>query len=222
MKGKLVTILFIIVFILLVAVIISLLTDDQGVTNINDIRLDTVQTDTPVLADVTTPPPVQETVAPTMLPLPTPEPTPVPTPEPTPVPTPTPPPMITDLGAGSFRSNINNKINIVSEWSVTALNETHVNVDVTVYVESYSLHLDPARSVNVSLAGQFVTLDAPAIVYDGSALMLNELASTSFTIELPVGYSNSYTLAVEWQFGGTYFNQAVPVIECGGTINIVR
>ena len=36
MKGKLVTILFIIVFILLVAVIISLLTDDQGVTDIND------------------------------------------------------------------------------------------------------------------------------------------------------------------------------------------
>ncbi len=229
MKGKLVTILFIVVFVLLVAVIISLLTDDHGFTDINDYRLQSAATDTPVLATV---PPVQQvqTPAPTMLPLPTPVATPMPTPMATPIPTPTmaptpiptPPPMVTDLGSGSFASYTNNMINIIADWSVTALNESQVKVDVEVDVESYSLHLVAARSVHISFAGQYVSLDAPAITYDGQPLARNDLASTSFIVDLPVGSSNSYTLAVEWHFGGVYFNQELPVIECGGPIHIVR
>ena len=227
MKGKLVAVLFIVVFALLVAVVFSLLTDDQGMTNIDDYRLQTVQTSSPILVDVPTSQPVQ-TVAPTMLPLPTPVPTPVPTPAPTPVPTPpptpvpTPVPMITDLGAGSFASYTGNMINIIADWKVTALNENQVKVDVDVDVESYSLHLVAANSVNISFAGQYVTLGAPAVNYDGQPMARNDLASTSFIVDLPVGASNSYTLAVEWHFGGYYFNQSIPVIECGGAVNIVR
>lgn len=227
MKGKLVTILFIIVFVLLVAVIFSLLTDDQGMSNIDDYRLQSVQTSSPILVDMPTSQPI-ETVAPTMLPLPTPVPTPTPmptfTPPPTPVPTPvpTPPPMVTDLGSGSFASYTGNMINVIADWKVTALNENQVRVDVDVDVESYSLHLVAARSVHISIGGQYVSLDAPAVNYDGQPLARNDLASTSFTLDLPVGSSNSYTLAVEWHFGGYYFNQEIPVIECGGPISIVR
>lgn len=227
MKGKLVAILFIIVFALLVAVVFSLLTDDQSMTNIDEYRLQSVQTSTPILADVPTAQPVQ-TVAPTMLPLPTQPPTPMPTfaptPPPTPIPTPvpTPPPMITDLGMGSFASYTGNMINIIADWKATALNENQVKVDVEIDVESYSLHLVAANSVNVSFAGQYVTLGAPALQYDGQPLARNDLASTSFIVDLPVGSSNSFTLAVEWHFGGYYFNQFIPVIECGGTVNLVR
>ncbi|MBQ8216642.1 MAG: hypothetical protein IJZ91_01650 [Oscillospiraceae bacterium] len=227
MKGKLVTILFIIVFILLVMVIISLLTDGQDVNDINDYRFESIQTDTPILVDVPTAQPVVS-VAPTMLPLPTPEPTPVPvptfapTPPPTPVPTPTPAPIITDLGTGSFRSNTGRFIDVVADYKVTAVDANQVRVDVNVAVESYSLHVIAAPSVNVGFAGQFQTLDAPAITYDGKEHMRNELASTSFIVDLPAGASNTYTLAVEWQFGGWYMNTELPVIECGGPVSIVR
>ena len=227
MKGKLVTILFIIVFILLVMVIISLLTDGQDVNDINDYRFESIQTDTPILVDVPTAQPVVS-VAPTMLPLPTPEPTPVPvptfapTPTPTPVHTPTPAPIITDLGTGSFRSNTGRFIDVVADYKVTAVDANQVRVDVNVAVESYSLHVIAAPSVNVGFAGQFQTLDAPAITYDGKEHMRNELASTSFIVDLPAGASNTYTLAVEWQFGGWYMNTELPVIECGGPVSIVR
>ena len=227
MKGKLVTILFIIVFILLVMVIISLLTDGQDVNDINDYRFESIQTDTPILVDVPTAQPVVS-VAPTRLPLPTPEPTPTPappfapTPPPPPVPTPTPLPIITDLGTGSFRSNTGRFIDVVADYKVTAVDANQVRVDVNVAVESYSLHVIAAPSVNVGFAGQFKTLDAPAITYDGKEHMRNELASTSFIVDLPAGASNTYTLAVEWQFGGWYMNTELPVIECGGPVSIVR
>jgi len=76
--------------------------------------------------------------------------------------------------------------------------------------------------VNVSFAGEFKTLNAPAITYDGAERIRNELASTSFIVDLPVGNSNTFTLAVEWQFGGVYMNTELPVIECGGPVSIVR
>ena len=50
----------------------------------------------------------------------------------------------------------------------------------------------------------------------------NELASTTFNVDLPVGSSNSYTLAVEWHFGGAYMNTPIDVLECGGNITLVR
>lgn len=82
MKNKLVAILFIIVFILLVAVICSLLMDGQDVTNINDVRLSTgAATDSPVVTSIATPTPdPNSTPAPaaTLLPLPTEAPTPTP------------------------------------------------------------------------------------------------------------------------------------------------
>ncbi|MGI5977153.1 MAG: hypothetical protein ACOX68_05600 [Candidatus Limivicinus sp.] len=226
MKNKLVAVLFVIVFILLVAVIINLVTDGHDTKDISDVRIETEDTDSHVVTAIGTPQATAapESAEPTLLPLPTetPMPTVPPTPSPTPIPTEEPKPVTVDLGAGSFRSEMGDKINIIADWTATALNDSQVKVDVTVSVESYSLHLVPARSVNVSLGGEFVSLDAPAVTYDGKEQAVNELASHSFTIDLPVGSSNSYTLAVEWQFGGVYFNVEIPSIECGGSIELVR
>ena len=229
MKGKLVTILFIIVFLLLVAVVFSLLTDDQDMSNIDDYRLQTVQTSSPILVDMPSAPPVQ-TVAPTMLPLPTVQPTPmpvftvaptpVPTPEPTPMPTPT--PMITDLGSGSFRSASPVYLNVIADWSAKAIDANNVAVTVTVSVESYSLHLSASSAaVNVNFGDQYQTLGAPDLIYDGG-LGVNQLATTTFTVPLAAGSSNSYNLGVAWHFGGWYMNMEIPSIECGGVVTLVR
>lgn len=223
MKNKLVAILFIVVFVLLIAVICSLLTDNQDITDISDVRVTTQVSQAPILA---TPAPTEAPVATpeaTLLPLPTVEPTPTPTPVPTPEPTPTPAPVGTQLGMGSFNSiSPVAGLNIVADWSADVVDENTVSVSVTVSANSYSLHLDPARSLNIALGEQYVTLDVPALTYDGNALAKNELAGTSFTLPLPAGTSNSYTLAVEWHFGGAYMNTPIDVLECGGTIELAR
>lgn len=228
MKGKLVAVLFVVVFVLLIAVVFSLLTDDQSVTDINDYRIQAQTTDSPVLETISTPVPTPPPAEPSWLPLPTAEPTPIPTPVPTMAPTPIPTvpptlaPVITDLGSGSFRSNLPWYINVVADWSAKAIDANNVEVTVKVSVESYSLHLNAARSVNVAFGDQYVTLDAPNIVYDGGTQVLNELATTTFTVPLSQGMSNSYNLGVAWHFGGWYMNTEIPSIECGGTVTLIR
>ena len=228
MKGKLVAVLFVVVFLLLIAVVFSLLTDDQDHTDINDFRIQAQTTDSPILQSMQTPQPTYQAPAePTWLPLPTMAPTPtpiVPTPMPTPIPTPepTPIPMITDLGAGSFRSASPVYLNVIADWSAKAIDANTVAVTVTVSAESYALHLSRSiGAVHVSLGDQYVSLDAPDLIYDGG-LAVNELASTTFNVPLPAGMSNSYNLNVAWHFGGWYMNMEIPSLECGGTVTLVR
>ena len=211
MKNKLVAVLFIVVFVLLVAVIFSLLNDGQDTTNIDDVRLNATETQSPVVTALPTFAPAEATAEPTLLPLPT------------EAPTPTPVPVGTDLGSSSFESTSPVQgLNIVADWSAKTVDDSTVAVTVTVSTMSYSLHLEPARSVNITLAGQYATLDVGAVTYDGSSMAKNELASTTFNVDLPVGSSNSYTLAVEWHFGGAYMNTPIDVLECGGNITLVR
>lgn len=223
MKNKLVAVLFIIVFVLLVAVIFSLLNDGQDAAGIGDVRLNAKETQSAVVTSMPTFAPAETTAEPTLLPLPTEAPTPTPLPTPTPTPAPTPAPVGTELGTGSFESaSPVQGLNIVADWSAKTVDDSTVAVAVTVSTVSYSLHLEPARSVNITLAGQYATLDVGAITYDGSTMAKNELASTTFNVDLPVGSSNSYTLAVEWHFGGAYMNTPIDVLECGGNITLVR
>ena len=42
------------------------------------------------------------------------------------------------------------------------------------------------------------------------------------TVSLPSGSSASFPLAAQYQFGGTYSKVELPVIECGGTIELSR
>ena len=39
---------------------------------------------------------------------------------------------------------------------------------------------------------------------------------------IPSGSSASFPLAAQYQFGGTYSKVELPVIECGGTIELSR
>ncbi len=214
LKNKLVAVLFIVVFVLLIVVVCSLLNDDNDISDVGELRLPDISGNA---ADLTAP----ETPVPT------------PTPEPTPdaaLPSPgaeeTLPSQAvtagTSLGSGEFKSESGVPLNIIARWEATSVDSSKVNVKVTVVAESYSLQLMATKSLHLSLNGEYVTVDVPAVEYDGQAMTENELGSYTFELELPVGNSNSYTLAVEWQFGGVYFNQPIDVLECGGSITLVR
>ena len=98
---------------------------------------------------------------------------------------------------------------------------------VSVAVVSYALHTQALpHTLNISLDGQYVSLDAPAITYDGEPQTANGLGTHTFTVNLPANSSKAMSLQVEWQFNGSYGGPNGPIelygIECGGTINVAR
>lgn len=230
-RGKIKAVLFIIVFVLAVAIGCNALMDlsaekEPEVTV--DPYLDTPVPDEPLssslpletAAPTATPIPVQ-TVAPT--PAPTPEPTPVPVPTLAPGPTPTPAPVGQILDSGSFRSQTGLPIDIRADWVATVLDSDRVQVQVTVVLESYALQIaESYQSVNVSVGDQYASCNSPAVDYDGSAKLETVLGSTSHTLYLAQGMSDVFPLAVEYHFGGTYSGEELPVIECGGSIMLSR
>lgn len=233
MKGKITAVLFIIVFILMVAVVCTFLTgwdrdtpaDPSDPTGSADVNILPPEPDAPSAAPSSAPtssigiissPDITQVPAAT----------PVPTPAPTAAPVPTQAPVSnygTDLGSGSFRSSTGAKLDIQADWSAKTVSGSQVEVTVKVSLDSYSLHLQAVpNSVNVNLGGQYVSLDAPAVDYDGSAQINTVLASKTFTVDLAEGQSDDLSLAVEWHFGGTYGDVELPSIECGGTVSLSR
>ena len=98
-----------------------------------------------------------------------------------------------------------------------SLGDGRAEVTVTVVLDSYSLHLNAVPgTVNLSLGGQYASLDGPEINYDGTELLHTTLGSKTFTVDT----GSEYTLAIKWQFGGTYSDIDLPVIECGGRISL--
>ena len=230
-RGKIKAVLFIIVFVLAVAIGCNALMDlstgkEPEVTA--DPFLGTPSPDLPLTSaapletavPTATPIPVQ-TVAPTVAP--TPVPTPEPTPTPIPVSTPTPAPVGQVLDSGSFRSQTGLPIDIRADWVATVLDSDRVQVQVTVVLESYALQIAEAyKAVNVSVGDQYASCNAPAVDYDGSAKLETVLGTTSHTLYLAQGMSDSFPLAVEYHFGGVYSGEELPVIECGGSIALSR
>lgn len=234
MKGKITAVLFIIVFILMVAVVCTFLTgwDRSDPASPSDTA------DPAGNADITLITPPAETASSTQEPSSTAPivvvapsdstPPPVSTPAPTPTPATTIAPVQpsysgTDLGSGSFRSSTGAKLDIQADWSAKTISSSQIEVTVTISLDSYSLHLQAVpNSVNVNLDGQYVSLNAPAVDYDGSALINTVLATKTFTVDLAEGQSDNLSLAVEWHFGGTYGDVELPSIECGGTISLSR
>lgn len=223
MKGKITAVLFIVVFTLIAAVVVTFLTA-------RDIQPDLVETtEAPSESSgVVVIVPSADVSAPVSTPASTPASTPTATSAPVQTPAPTPTPAATSapgvsLGSGSFSSDTQAKLNIRADWSAQTSGSGQAEITVKVSLDSYSIHLKAVpNSVNISLGGQYVSLDAPAIEYDGNALLNTVLATKTFTVDLPAGSSKSYTLAVEWQFGGTYGDVSIPVIECGGSIALSR
>ncbi len=243
MKGKITAVLFILVFLLVVAVVFTFLTglDRRREAEANQ----PVSTD--VLVTENTPAPTPEVLTPsTSVPFEAPAQSTVVTPAPaapavestpeaavieTPVPVEIPaevsgnaPDMGALLGSGSFSSNTGAAINIRADWEARVSGANEISVRVSVILNSYSIYVNGLPgSVNIGLNGQYVSLDSPAISYDSNtALLTTELASQSFTVQLPQGSSRDLDLQAEWHWGGTYGGVDIPVIECGGSFTVTR
>ena len=226
-KGRIKAVVLIIVFLLVVAVICSWLTntdkkDEKPADNTNppEESSNVIVID-PNGSQSTAP---VNTPAPTPVPTPTPTPAPTPTPTPAPTPTPTPTPAYGDnLGSGTFKSDTGVPINLKADWSVKTISASQVEVTIKVSVDSYAIHLQAVPyAVKLSVNGEYVTMDAPAVDYDGSAATNTVFGSKTFTVNLSEGSSANIPVAIEWHFGGTYGGQEIDVIECGGTISVSR
>ena len=226
-KGRIKAVLLIIVFLLVVALICSWLTntdktEEQPAENTNPpeessnvIVIDPNGTQSTAPAN---------TPAPAATPAPTPTPTPAPTPTPVPTPTPTPTPQYGDsLGTGSFKSDTGLPINLRADWSVKTVSASQVEVTIKVSVDSYAIHLQAVPyAVKLNVNGEYVSMDAPAVDYDGSAATNTVFGSKTFTVNLSEGSSANIPVAIEWHFGGTYGGEQLDVLECGGTISVSR
>lgn len=226
-RGRIKAVLFIVVFVLAVAIGCNALI---GMSNMKqeepeatpdpflmtpDINSQTGSTAAPSTVAPTTVPTAAPTVAPTVAP--------TPTPTPTPVPTATPAPAGQVLGSGSFSSQTGVPINIRANWTATVLDSERVQVKVEVILDSYALHIaESYGALNVSVGDQYASSNTPAVDYDGNEQLSTVLGTTTHTLNLAAGQSNSYTVAVEYHFGGTYSDQELPVIECGGSIQLSR
>ena len=171
-----------------------------------------------------------EAVEPT--PVPVPVPTPVPTPAPTPAPTPEPlfelPQITADpgyygavLASGSFSSSYGLGIDLLIDYSVTALNADEVSVALTVSVQSGALSSGEVL-LDLSAGGSFVTLTAAPVSYDGMSISKHSLGAQSFTVAAPAGQTTSIPVQAAWHFNGSYSGNSLPVLECGGSIGVVR
>ena len=225
-KGKIKAIIFIVVFLLVMATAITLLLDmEKERQEVQSLGYDPYKaTPVPTIASTVTPMPVS-TIMPTPVP-PTPAPTPTPTPRPTatPAPTPTPVPVGQVIGSGIFTSNTGVPMNIRAEWEALLLDESHVGVRVKVYLDSYSLHIQSSRNaVNVSVGDNFQSSDTPSVDIDDNANIHSSLlATTEHVLNLAGGQQKSFPVQVQYVFRGTYFQRDIDTVECGGMIDLVR
>ena len=233
MKGKLVAVLFVIVFVLLIAVVFSLLNDNTSTADISSFRIQSKETDGGIVSAIETPPPAAAAPETTWLPNPTPVPTPVPvtpapTPEPTPVPTPPPAPVNMVIGSGKFESNSGTYLNITADWTAVTVSDSQVDVTVKVNAKSYALdYTGFPNAVHIAVGDKYESCAANTVSYTENNLTLNELATHTISINLPAGASNTYTVQVVWDFNGVYGSPTmgpVPItsLECGGSITLSR
>lgn len=238
-SGKIKAVLFIIVFLLIVAVVASwFVSREENAEPVDELAMPSAEAQgVPEDTLVTiTPAPTAVLITPQPTPIPAPKPTPAPTPVPTPSPTPaplfevTPAPSISpdfvvgeSLGSGSFRSNYGMGLDLFCEWSVAVASADEVTVTLNVGVSSYALHSrELPDGVLMNVAGQYVSMPSPAVDYDGSALASHSFGSRSFTVKAPVGQTTRIPIEVNWQFGGTYGETNIASLECGDAINVAR
>ena len=230
-KRRIKAVIFILLFLLVMAVAINLLLDMEK--DKREVVHLPGESAAPAPTEAPAPTPAPATPAPTPAPTQTPEPTrdpyidtpatPVPTLQPLPTPTGTPTPEGEELGTGTFRSETGVGLNVRAEWTANVMDAKHVKVTVQIWLDSYSLHLIQVNNcVNVSVGESYVTANAPAVDIDDNSAHQTLLATTEHVINLSDGESRSFPVQVEYQFGGTYQQQELPVIECGGAIELKR
>ena len=230
-KRRIKAVIFILLFLLVMAVAVNLLLDMEK--DKREVVHLPSESAAPVPTEAPAPTPVPATPAPTPVPTPTPEPTrdpyidtpatPVPTLQPLPTPTGTPTPEGEELGTGTFRSETGVGLNVRAEWTANVMDAKHVRVTMQIWLDSYSLHLIQVNNcVNVSVGESYVTANAPAVDIDDNSAHQTLLATTEHVVNLADGESRSFPVQVEYQFGGVYQQRELPVIECGGAIELKR
>ena len=211
-KGKIKALLFIIVFLLVMATAILLLLDmERERKEVENLGYDPyVATPAPTVPPTVTPMPVS-TIMPTPVP-------------PTPVPTPTPVPVGQVIGSGSFKSETGTPLNVRADWTAELLDANRVKVRVAVYLESYSLNIIASQNaLHVSVGDDYVTANTPAVdLDDNTAIHSSLLNTTEHTVPLAGGEARSFPVQVQYLFRGTYFKQNIDTIECGGMIQLAR
>ena len=227
--------LFIVIFILLIALVIYAVAGTKTEREYYHSSGNLLHTIAPVLTD---PPeslqPVPESQVPVMpsptaIPAATPEPTPEPTPSPTPEPTPTPQPAGMEAGSGSVRSNSGALIDIRADWRAYVTDDTHVAVEVSTYVEHYTLYCIEADSLRITVNGNAQTVHADAINCDENGKTETLLGTAVFSLDLQPGQSVSVPLQARWSFGGDYRSASnpeervdLPFIDAEGQILLAR
>ncbi len=225
-KGKIKAIIFIVVFLLVMATAITLLLDmEKEKQEVQSLGYDPYRTTpAPTIAPTVTPMPVS-TIMPTPVPpTPAPTPTPTPVPTPTPKPTPTPVPVGQVIGTGTFTSNTGVPMNIRADWEALLLDESHVGVRVRVYLDSYSLQIQASHNaVNVSVGDNYQSADTPTVEIDDNVNIHSSLlATTEHVLSLAGGQAKSFPVQVQYLFRGTYFQKEIDTVECGGMIDLIR
>ena len=231
---RLKAVLFIVVFLLVMAVAVNLLVDMQNERQEVNVGINAPAPVTPPVGTpegelaVSTPAPTAAPVptgAPAEIVVTTPAPTPTPTPEPTPTPLPTPTPIPVGqlIGSGTFDSDTGVPMNIRAVWNAVIEDADHVKVTVEVWLDSYQINLIAvSNAVNVSVGEVYKSTGAPAVEWDQNVKIETLLGTTEHVLYLPQGSAQSFPLAVEYHFGGTYSKKELPVIECGGYIDLSR
>ena len=234
-KRRIKAVIFILLFLLVLAIAVNLLLDmERDKREVVTLPAESsLPAETAAPAPLPTEAPAPATPLPTATPVPTPDPyidapaTPVPTLQPLPSATPAPTtpsvPAGEEVGRGTFRSNTGVGLNLRAEWGAQVMDESHVRVTVQVFLDSYSLHITGAtNAVNVSVGDSFVSANAPSVDIDDNASHESLLATTEHVVNLSAHERKSYPVQVEYQFGGVYQQKELPVLECGGPIEIVR
>lgn len=225
-KGKIKALLFIVIFLLVMATAITLLLDMESERReVAQLGYDPyIATPAPTWTPAPTPAPVSTIMPTPVQPTPAPTPVPTPTPAPTPVPTPTPVSFGQIIGSGVFQSETGVPLNVKATWAAMTLDENRVAVRVEVSLVSYSLQIIAAHNaVNVSVGDSYASADTPAVdLNDNATLHTTPLAMTDHIIELPAGQSRTFPVQVQYLFRGVYFNQEIDTIECGGPITLSR
>ena len=158
--------------------------------------------------------------APTTAPATTPAPAPTQAPEATPAPAA--PFVPVTLNSGSFESDTGTGLNIRAEWSAKTVNDTQVEVTVTVFCLHQTLHTGAYNPVNIMVDEKYSTVEAKKIDSDSYDAQKTEIASRTFTIDLAQGSSKAFWVNVEWEYGGTYSGVRLDSIECGGNVTLSR
>lgn len=231
---KLKAVIFILVFLLILALIITWATgcDADRRAQEPEETQETEQTQPTPEPPQDTPVPAQQPTVPTV---PTPKPENQPTQPsqpsqptqttaptvPTPVPTPTPLPSGQLLGSGSFHSETGTGLNLICDWKAVSVEGNKAEITLTVSAESYSLHLsDMGNNVFISVGGQPAEMAQPQMAHDGG-YTVTTFGTRTFTLPLNEG-TNNFSVAVEWHFNGSYSGTPLDVIECGTTITLTR